>query len=141
MNCQLLPGRKLSLIMHMNHYQYFSVRHYVDISLRHNFFNTYNLKQDWKQKAQSYREDVDTGLLNKMQCPTCRKSFTRDKDCKQHIKGCKTCVCAVCNKTFDHESKLKRHTNKMHLSTYKCETCNKVFAERRNLARHQRTHK
>ncbi|XP_044179318.1 putative zinc finger protein 840 isoform X2 [Acropora millepora] len=98
-------------------------------------------RMDWKQKAQSYREDLDTGLLNKMQCPTCRKSFTGDKDCKQHMKGCKTCVCEVCNKTFDHESKLKRHTNKMHLSTYKCETCNKVFAERRNLARHQRTHK
>jgi len=38
------------------------------------------LKQDWKGKARKYREDLDTGALEELKCPTCQKGFKRNKD-------------------------------------------------------------
>lgn len=101
------------------------------------------LKQDWKGKAQKYREDLDTGALEELKCPTCQKGFKRNKDYKYHMKDCRECECDIpgCGKTFDHMKKLERHKSKVHLQTFKCDVCSKVFAEKRNLKRHESTHK
>jgi len=101
------------------------------------------LKQDWKGKAQKYREDLDTGALEELKCPTYQKGFKRNKDYKYHMKDCREWECDIrgCGKTFDHMKKLERHKSKVHLQTFKCDVCSKVFAEKRNLKRHESTHK
>ena len=68
--------------------------------------------QDWKNKAQGLRENIDTGMLEERKCPTCTKVFSREKHLKYHMKECHQCTCDQCNETFDHEQKLKRHKNK-----------------------------
>jgi len=90
---------------------------------------------DWKGKAQKYREDLDTGALEELKCPTCQKGFKRNKDYKYHMKDCRELECDIpgCGKTFDHMKKLERHKSKVHLQTFKCDVCSKVFAEKRNL--------
>ena len=101
------------------------------------------LKQDWKEKAQKHREDLDMGVLEDMKCPTRNTVFKRMKDFKYHIKDCQECECDIpgCGKLFNHKKKLERHKNKFHLQCFKCEVCSKVFAEKRNLKRHKCTHK
>ena len=46
------------------------------------------LKQDWKEKAQKHKEDLDMGALEDMKCPTCKTVFKRMKHFKYHIKDC-----------------------------------------------------
>ena len=101
------------------------------------------LKQDWKEKAQKHREDLDMGVLEDMKCPTCKTVFKRMKDFKYHLKDCQECECDIpgCGKLFNHKKKLERHKNKFHLQCFKCEVCSKVFTEKRNLKRHKCTHK
>ena len=101
------------------------------------------LKQDWKEKAQKQREDLDTGVLEDMKCPTCKAVFKRSKDFKYHMKDCQECECDIpgCGKLFNHKKKLERHKNKFHHKCFKCEVCSKVFAEKRNLKRHKCIHK
>lgn len=55
---------------------------------------------------------------------------------KGHKKGCHECVCNVCEETFNHENKLKRHKDKTHRNSYRCDHCQKTFSEKRNLTRH-----
>ncbi|KAM7436075.1 hypothetical protein ABFA07_014083 [Porites harrisoni] len=97
-------------------------------------------RKDWKDKAQSLREDLDMGIAEIKKCPTCSTQFTREKDFKYHQKGCHECICEECNESFDHEQKLKRHKDKKHKDSYKCDHCQKTFAEKRNLIRHQKSH-
>ncbi|XP_020897216.1 gastrula zinc finger protein XlCGF29.1-like [Exaiptasia diaphana] len=98
-------------------------------------------RMDWSKKAQTIRENLDTGIpLQENTCPICDKVFNRAKDCKYHIKGCKECACDVCGLTFKHTAKLDRHQKKEHLGTFNCTVCNKTFAEKRNLKRHQSIH-
>ncbi|XP_032227963.1 zinc finger protein 287 [Nematostella vectensis] len=94
----------------------------------------------WKDKAQSIREDLDTGMATKNKCASCQTEFSRSKDLKYHEKGCHPCVCNECNETFDHENKLRRHINKKHAASLKCGDCGKTFAEKRNLIRHSKSH-
>ncbi|XP_078686973.1 uncharacterized protein LOC144919400 [Branchiostoma floridae x Branchiostoma belcheri] len=94
-------------------------------------------RKDWEEKAQREREDMDTGLAEPKRCPTCNTEYSREKDFKYHIKGCRPCVCVECNKTFNHQQKLKRHIANTHGETIKCPVCKKSFAEKRNLKRHQ----
>nr|XP_058952618.1 uncharacterized protein LOC131780017 [Pocillopora verrucosa] len=44
-------------------------------------------RKDWKDKAQSLREDLDIGIAEIKKCPTCSTQFTREKDFKYHQKG------------------------------------------------------
>lgn len=97
-------------------------------------------RKDWKDKAQSLREDLDMGIAEIKKCPTCSTQFTREKDFKYHQKGCHECICEECNELFDHEQKLKRHKDKKHKDSYKCDHYQKTFAEKRNLIRHQKSH-
>ena len=53
----------------------------VDMHLHWHF-----LKQDWKEKAQKHREDLDMVVLEDMKCPTRKTVFKRMKDFKYHIK-------------------------------------------------------
>ncbi|CAH3162883.1 unnamed protein product [Pocillopora meandrina] len=97
-------------------------------------------RKDWKDKAQSLREDLDMGIAEIKKCPTCSTQFTREKDFKYHQKGCHECICKECNESFDHEQKLKRHKDKKHKDSNKSDHCQKTFAEKRNLIRHQKSH-
>ena len=99
------------------------------------------LKQDWKEKAQKHREDLDMGVLEDMKCPTCNTVFKRMKDFKYHIKDCQRNVNVTFLDVGNNKKKLERHKNKFHLQCFKCEVCSKVFAEKRNLKRHKCTHK
>ena len=72
------------------------------------------LKQDWKEKAQKGREDLDMGVLEDMKCPKCKTVLKRRKDFNYHIKDCQECECDIpgCGKLFNHKKKLERHKNK-----------------------------
>lgn len=39
-------------------------------------------RMNWKEKVQRHREDLDTGVLEDMKCPTCKTVFKRSKDFK-----------------------------------------------------------
>ena len=56
-----------------------------------NFYRSF-LKQDWKEKAQKHRQDLDMGVLEDMKCLTVLK---RGKDLKYHIKDCQEYECDI----------------------------------------------
>lgn len=74
------------------------------------------LKQDWKEKVQKYREDLDMGVLEDMKCFICKIVFKRMKDFKYYIKDCQECECDIfgCGRFFNYKKKFERYKNKFY---------------------------
>lgn len=94
--------------------------------------------QDWKEKGQRMREDIDCGIIN-YECRICKTSFSRAKDAAYHEKKCGKCTCSICNKMFSSQLALRKHTN-VHEERHKCQTCNKAFGTNYILKRHMKVH-
>ena len=80
--------------------------------------------------------------LNKYQCQTCYKIFSKKSNLKRHKLihyGDKDHQCDICKKKFNRKDNLKRHFA-VHSGEkkYQCTLCHKRFNDKSNLNRHKR---
>uniref|UniRef100_A0A8C5G2J8 Oocyte zinc finger protein XlCOF22-like n=1 Tax=Gouania willdenowi TaxID=441366 RepID=A0A8C5G2J8_GOUWI len=107
----------------------------------------------WRKPLSESEAEADfdsTGKKRKMsykaslKCDVCRKSFNVQSKFKRHMRihtGEKPFECDVCRKCFTQESTLKRH---MIIHTgekpFECDVCRKSFSRQANLKSHMRIH-
>lgn len=89
-------------------------------------------------------------FVGKLQCPVCRKTFTRQAALSVHSAKCKPLInpedgpqiCNKCGKQFIRRNALRVHLqtckNDLELETRTCKYCQKVFPKRRQLEIHSK---
>lgn len=98
------------------------------------------LMQDWNQKAQFLKEDMDCSIV-KHECKRCKRVFKKGKELRFHEKNCMAVTCPVqsCGRKFESKLLLKRH-QVIHSNDNECSICKKTFCSKQSLGRHKASH-
>ena len=73
-------------------------------------------------------------------CKNCGKSFEQVKRKIEHEKACRSINGKVCEKEFKLEKTMKLHYIGQHTEKFKCKECGKSFENESRLKRHQNIH-